>query len=357
MSRSLTRVQAILLGATVLAGVALAALAVSAIGSHQWLWGGTFHLNVGFREVQGVEPGTPVRVRGRNVGQVEEVERPATANADIVLSLRIDLRERDLIKDDATARIVSEGMVAGKVVEIDPGSDAAQPVADGAVIASRPTSDLTTVMRNVDRGLDDVGQVVRKIDRVLDGVQKGEGSLGRLVKDEEAYREMVESIRGVRRTMASLKQNADALKGMPVVRNYVHDPYKELVRPDCERNRKVFREADLFEPGHAVLTAQGRQRLDDIAPWLDGLKHKGSEVVVASYAYPSLDTDFAQALTQKQSDAVCEYLIDHHAVHKMGWFSRRKVEALGLGTESPPAPDLQKLPLPRVEVLVFVPQG
>ena len=50
MSRSLSRVQAVVLGATVLAGLVLAALAVSAIGSHQWLWGDTFHLNVGFRQ-------------------------------------------------------------------------------------------------------------------------------------------------------------------------------------------------------------------------------------------------------------------------------------------------------------------
>jgi len=357
MSRSLSRAQAIVLGATVLAGVLLAALAVAAIGSHQWLWGDTFHLAAGFRQIQGVEAGTPVRVRGRNVGQVERVERPASADADIMLHLRIDGRERDLIKQDATARIVSEGMVAGKVVEIDPGSDRAPPAADGAVIASGATSDLATVMNKVDQGLEDVRHVVTKIDRVLEGVNHGEGTLGKFVKDEQAYRDVVQSIRGVERTMASLKQNSDAVKGMPLVRNYVHDPYRALVRPDCERNRKWFREADLFEPGHAVLTAAGRERLDDIAPWLEGLKHKGSEVIIASYAYPNLDADLAQALSQKQSDAVRNYLVDHHGVQKMGWFSRRKVEALGLGTQSPPVPDREQLPLPRIEVLVFVPQG
>ena len=50
-----------------------------------------------------------------------------------------------------------------------------------------------------------------------------------------------------------------------------------------------------------------------------------SAVVIASYAYPNLEADFAQALTQKQSEAVVAYLKDHHAVQKMGWFTRRKV--------------------------------
>ena len=46
-----------------------------------------------------------------------------------------------------------------------------------------------------------------------------------------------------------------------------------------------------------------------------------------------------------------------HAVQKMGWFSSRKVAALGLGTSPPPLAEKEALPPARVEVLVFVPQG
>src|SRR5207248_1827394 len=75
-------------------------------------------------------------------------------------------------------------------------------------------------------------------------------------------------------------------KRLPLVNRYVEDPTALLVRPNCERNRQCFAEGDLFEPGRAVLTAQGRQRLDDLGPWLEGMKHKGSEVVVVAYADP-----------------------------------------------------------------------
>ena len=56
------------------------------------------------------------------------------------------------------------------------------------------------------------------------------------------------------------------------------------MRPDHERNRRVFAENDLFEPGRAVLTAEGKEKLDELAPWLDGLKHKGSEWWSSAYA-------------------------------------------------------------------------
>jgi phospholipid/cholesterol/gamma-HCH transport system substrate-binding protein len=343
VSRSLSRLQALVLGIGVVAGLGVGTFGLFAIGSRQWLWNDSFHLRVGFKQIHGVEPGTGVRVLGKKAGEVEAVELPAEPSGEILLRLRIDGRLRSLIRADASAQIVAEGMVGGKVVEILPGSDGADPIGDQAVIASRPSSDLTDVL----------GQV----NNALQGISKGEGSFGKLVKEDEAYRELLKLIRQGRTTMASLKQDADALKGLPLVRNYVQDPYKHLVRPDCERNRQWFNEADLFEPGHAVLTTQGRKRLDELAPWLEGLKHKGSEVVVASYAHPALDADLAQTLTQKQSDAVCEYLCNQHGAQKMGLISRRKVTPLGCGIDSPPLLEKEPLPTPRIEVLVFVPQS
>src|SRR5262249_39793708 len=178
------------------------------------------------------------------------VELPVTPSGEVMLRLRLDGKLRRLVRADASAQIVAEGMVGGKVVEIHPGSDAAEPVADNALIAARPSAELTDMLRQVGS--------------TLKGIGSGEGSLGKLVKDDQAYQELVKLLRQGRGTMASLQQNADAIKGMPLVRGYVKDPVRELVRPDCERNRQWYHEAELFEPGHAVLTSQGRKRLDEL---------------------------------------------------------------------------------------------
>ena len=362
MSRSLTRAQALVLAATVLTGLALATAGLFAVGSRQWLWGDSFHVRVQFRQIRGVEPGTRVRVLGKEAGVVEEVRLPDTPSGEVTLRLRLDSREmRRLVRKDATAQIVAEGMVGGKVIEILPGSDAAGPVDDDAVIASQPTAELTDL-------LGEVGSA-------LQGISNGKGSLGKLVNDPTLYQQGVKLLEDGQKTMAllqqvgvrvaeqsqgtmtALRQDADAIRAMPIIRGYVQDPHKLLVRPDCERNRRWFAEADLFEPGHAVLTSPGKKRLDDLVPWLEGLKHKGSEVVIVAYAAPAAKQDVARTLTQKQSEAVYDYLTGNHAVQKMGWFSRRKVTPVGMGTDPPPESDRDSLPPARVEVLVFVPQG
>jgi len=345
VSRSLSRFQAVLLGLIVLSGLTLGTVGLFAVGSRQWLWSDTFHVRVGFPQVRGIEVGTRVRVKGMDAGEVAEVQVPTTPSDPVLLRLRLDSKVRHLIRADASAQIVGEGMVGSRVIEIVPGSAKADPVADNAIIASKSTPELADVLNQVDG--------------VLHDIRNSEGTLGKLLKDDSAYRELVQMMRQGRGTLSSIQQDADALKKMPIVRSYVRgDPHELLVRPDCERNRQTFAEAELFEPGFATLTGQGRQKLDRLVPWLEGLKHKGSEVVVASYADGKLEPQLAQTLSQKQSEAVCTYLKDHHAVQKMGWFSKsRKVTPLGLGVDPPPVADKDQVPAPRIEVLVFVPRG
>jgi phospholipid/cholesterol/gamma-HCH transport system substrate-binding protein len=343
MSRSLTPLQAIVLGIVVLTGLALLTTGLFAVGSRQWLWSDTFYVTAAFPQIRGVEVGTRARVQGIEAGEVEAVLPPRSPGENVTLRLRLDGRLRGLIRSDAGVQIVGEGMIGGKVIEIDPGTAAAEAVADNAQLAARPASDLTDVLAQVNIALSDL--------------RDGQGTISKLLKDPQAYAHLLTLLQQTQQTMASFQQDADALKRLPVVRGYVEDPNALLVRPNCERNRQWFAETDLFEPGRAVLTVDGRHRLDDLAPWLAGLKHPGSEVVVVAFAHSLADPAVARTLTKEQSQAVCDYLKSRHAIQKMGWFSSRKVAALGLGSSPPPVPEKENLPPDRIEVQVFVPQG
>jgi phospholipid/cholesterol/gamma-HCH transport system substrate-binding protein len=348
VSRTLSRPQAVVLGLIVLLGVGLAASGLFAIGSRGWFGQDPLHVRVGFREIRGVEVGTRVRIQGIDAGEVVNILPPETPDSPVVLRLALKTEYRRLVRASSTVQIVSEGMLGGKVLEIHrgqlkPGQND-EPAAEDALLESEAGTELADVL----------GQVKQ----TLQGIQNGDGTLGKLARDPQAYDALLDLLHQGRDTMVSIGQGADAVKHMPVVRDYVEDPASLLVRPNCERNRRYFAEAELFEPGRAVLTAQGRQRLDDLAPWLEGLKHKGSEVVVASYADPrKMESVSAQTLTRHQSEAVCDYLKKQHSIQKMGWFSSRKVTALGRGVHPPPTPERDELPPARVEVLVFVPQG
>ena len=157
--------------------------------------------------------------------------------------------------------------------------------------------------------------------------------------------------------MVAFQQDAEAFKKVPLVGGLVEDPRALLVRPGQEKNRKWFREAELFEPGRATLTAGGREKIEELKDWLEGLKSRGSQIVVVSYADPkAADAARARTVTTEQSKAVVTYLKEKLKAHKVGWVSWRKVIPLGMGVKPPPGGERERLPFRALRSLVFVPQ-
>jgi hypothetical protein len=308
-------------------------------------------------------------------GQVTLVEAPVTPGGEVLVHMVIDGRLRYLVRADARVRIVPEGMVGGKVMEIDPGSEASPPATAGALLASEPTVELGDAVRELraemSSTLNEVRDGVRQASQALRELRQGEGIMGKellqslrevnktvqQVRDGEGVvgSELQQSLQQFRRTLSSIKQDVDAVQQLPLVGKLVKDPLKVLIRPDCDRQRQVMSESDLFVAGSAVLTESGRVRLNAMAPWLKDQLGSRSELVVASFGDPSADADSSRLITQKQAEIVCEFLKTQHAVHKSGWFSRRNVTSLGVGAERVTIPGDDQLPRPRLEVIVFTP--
>jgi phospholipid/cholesterol/gamma-HCH transport system substrate-binding protein len=348
MSRSLSRMQALLLGLVVLVSLALLATGLFAVASRGWYGSHALRIGASFADIRGVEVGTRVRIQGIDAGEVTALEPPQQPGDAVLVRLLVKSEYRHLVRTHSRVQIASEGMLGGKVLEIQLAkqglsAEAGPPVEDGAVLASIPSTELADL----------IGQA----DKAMQTLQTGPGSIARLANESTAHDSLVATLQQFKETAASIQQVSDAMHRLPLVGGYVESPVSLLERPECSRDRRVFSEADLFEPASAILTTRGKERLDNLAPWLDGMKHPGSEVVVVAYADPQHQANAPSALvvTRKQSQAVCDYLKSKHAIQKMGWFSSRKVTGLGLGVNPPPSLERDALPPARLEVQVFVP--
>ncbi len=420
MSQSLSRTQSILLGCSVLFVAMLAVAALTVFGNRAGWSGDNLRVQVGFDDIAGVEVGGRVRIQGIEVGEVEAILPPETPGEKVKLRLRITGKYRHLVRSDARVQLASESLFAGKLVRVLPGSpnapaieelgelkadvqpDAIEQIAQAAGKLNKLLIEVDTAMQAFRDNESSVSQdllgatkklntVLTKADAALGGIERGEGTLGKLVKDEklyteltqslqmvkaaihdvksgegtlgkllktnDAYAEAMSSLEDVRRMVNSVKQNSDAIKSLPLVRSYVVDPAKELVRPDMKRFRKWYAESDLFESGTAVLTDKGRDRLDDGGAWLNKQKYPGAEVMIAAFADQAQKPEFAHTVTTKQAEVVLEYLRSKHSVHRTGWWwwSTRSTRSIGCGTTPTPVPETEKMPKARIELIVFAP--
>lgn len=78
-----------------------------------------YTLQASFLKVGGVQPGTPIRVSGVQVGTVKELSlNKDTFEAEVLMEINREV----ILPEDTTAAIVGDGLLGGKYVDLRPGS-------------------------------------------------------------------------------------------------------------------------------------------------------------------------------------------------------------------------------------------
>jgi phospholipid/cholesterol/gamma-HCH transport system substrate-binding protein len=206
-------------------------------------------------------------------------------------------------------------------------------------------------------------QGLGELTAIVGAIRRGEGSLGKLVRDEAAYQNLLELSRRGERALTDLDENLTALKETwPLSRYFDHRAYidreRVLYQPGALRHSRTILADDLFEHGRSILTPVGQTRLDEIGRWCKQSTRPTSEVVIAAFTDDNRDEDLAEILTQEQAETVRRYLVDRHSIQSAGWFKSRKVAAVGFGAHPPRTLELSPAQPPsrRVEIFVFTPQ-
>ena len=370
MRRDITRWRVLANAGFALGVLALAGFGLYQVASRRWRVQPTFHVRARFASIAGVEAGHRVRLQGMDAGVVERVIPPQNPGEPVELLLRIDQRLHHLVRHDATARILTEGMVGARVVEVSPGGrDSAVVAEGGTILAESPVelSDLMKQTRESLRKLDELAKSGRsgleEINLIAGSIREGKGSLGKFVRDDAAYQSLMSLTRRGEKTISAMEDNLAALKRTwPFSRYFDSRSYfereKVLYQPGARRASRSFPADDLFEPKRAILTPVGRTRLDEVARWCKQTSRPSSEVVIAAFTDDDHDLDLAEVLTQEQAETVRKYLVDKHGIDSAGWFRSRKVAAVGFGTQVPRGqdPSVAQLPQRRIDIILFTPQ-
>jgi phospholipid/cholesterol/gamma-HCH transport system substrate-binding protein len=401
VSQSLSRRQAVILGLVIILALALGGYGIARIAEKQGLWSDTVELTAGFPEAHDITPGTPVRVRGVDAGQVVAVEYPDHdgPGAEVTVRMRLQAKYASRIYGNASAEIHGSGLLGSKVISIQPGDPKIGVLASGRVRGIKPfdMSEAVAEVRDLAKEAKSTASEVKSLAKdtretvasakgLIDSVKESDGTLAKLIRDDELYedargtltdmRKLISrtdkavgtlegemgNLRGLvsdgRDTLKSVKQGSDALGKMPLVRSYVEDATAILVRPTMTRVRWPFYSGDLFDPGTASLTHTGQVYMNNVANILNANKSSGTEVVVVVFFDPDDKSQTAAAaleLTKKQAESVVNHLKACN-VHKMGVVARRKITPLGMGTSASPVVETEKLPPSHAEVLLFTPR-
>jgi phospholipid/cholesterol/gamma-HCH transport system substrate-binding protein len=167
----------LIVGGFLLVALAVGAFALLSLGTSAGLLVPRYRLITYFEDVQGLVAGAPVRLAGKDVGQVEHVtfsslddQRPP-----VRVVLQLDRSVQDRVRSDSVASIGTIGLLGDKYVAVAMGTSAGRVLEDEDELASVSPIDLSMAVVRGTEAIDNVASLAENLNRVVGSFHEAMG--------------------------------------------------------------------------------------------------------------------------------------------------------------------------------------
>jgi phospholipid/cholesterol/gamma-HCH transport system substrate-binding protein len=199
-------------------------------------------LRARFATADGLREGAEVQLAGVHIGQVEEVrflppdsEEDAKIEAVMSVSEQLDGRPvTERIRTDSTAQLIATSVLANdKMINITPGTARGTAVAENHVLESSAAISINQLTQTGNDLLNQINKLAVPTNEILNKANRGEGTLGRIINDEQLYDSIDETVGEARATMLQLQNTIERVnRGEGSAGKLLNDPelYNSLNR-------------------------------------------------------------------------------------------------------------------------------
>jgi phospholipid/cholesterol/gamma-HCH transport system substrate-binding protein len=344
-----------ILGAFIIATLAILAAGVFIIGSKQYLFSPTYRLKAQFATVVGLDAGAEVRIAGVHTGTVREIDLPSKPTDKVTVLMDLQRSTHAIVKQDSIASIETEGLLGNEYVAISFGSAQAANVKDDDMIGSEPPLVIADLIKKADGILDTSQEALKNItvasanvSAITVKINDGQGTIGALVNDKQLYNQLDQTTAGLHDTVThaqagvtAFQEDMEALKQNFLVRGFFkkrgYEDSADLGKNEIAKlpetaplktftfdSKKLFDKEDTAKPKNEKSLRAAGQFLAD------------TEFVVAVVVVSAGMTGDDQkdlVLTQARAMVVRDYLVNNFS------FDDTQLKTLGRGKGKSDTPD------------------
>ncbi len=183
------------LGIFVIVAIIFITIGVFSIGNQSKLFVSTFTIHTNFNDAGGLMGGNNVLFSGVKIGTVIRVN--IVAENEVSVEMAIEERLREFIKKDSNAKIGSDGLIGNTIVVITGGISQSSPVEDGDFLPAIQSVDTEDMMATLQMNNENLVGITEQLSVLLAGLNRGEGTLGKLFKDTSLYTNLNQTIEGL----------------------------------------------------------------------------------------------------------------------------------------------------------------
>src|SRR5262245_29839415 len=155
--------------------------------------------------VDGLRKGAEVRLSGKKVGKVTEInfgkipssqDSPSTIEIVMEIDGKLDGSPAvERIRTDSMAVLKSAGVLGDNVIDITPGTGAGKAIQNGASIPSVAQKSVGDIINAAQTAVGHLNVIASDIKDMTGNMKAGKGSIGRFLNDESFYVNLDSSVR------------------------------------------------------------------------------------------------------------------------------------------------------------------
>lgn len=199
-------------------------------------------LKIRFQSADGLHSGADVQLAGVSIGKVEDVQfMPPDSKPNERIEATLNVVETldgkpitDLIRSDSKAQLVATSILGNdKMINIVPGTSKGDPITENSVIETSASIGLNQLTATGNDLLDQINKLAIPANEILAKANRGEGTLGRVINDEQLYDSLDGAVSETRATMTRLQTTIDRInRGEGTAGMLINDPelYRSLNR-------------------------------------------------------------------------------------------------------------------------------
>jgi phospholipid/cholesterol/gamma-HCH transport system substrate-binding protein len=185
------------------------------------------------RDSAALTEGSAVRLNGILVGKVKSIELAGGKDPDrtIRMVLQVEKETLSLIPNDSEVGFSAENVLGAKFLNIKRGVSET-PIKAGEELRARDEKDFLEVVQSAMPLLTSVQSILARVDKIVKQVEAGEGSIGRLIYDDELYQHVNRIVANTEKITEVVKEGQGTLGRLLYDEGLYADVRKTMARLD-----------------------------------------------------------------------------------------------------------------------------
>ena len=172
-------------------------IAVLTLGGQNKTFDDTISVKAVFEDVNGLQSGSNVWFAGVKVGTVSAIRINTQSRVEV--DMEIEDRATQYLRKNTMAKIGTDGLIGNRIVVLYGGSGTAS-LAEGDVVAVEKAVGMDEMMSMLQENNKNLLGITNNFKSISEGLANGEGSIGKLLKDETLANDLNATLAILKRT-------------------------------------------------------------------------------------------------------------------------------------------------------------